>query len=151
MRRTHEHGVERGRETCCFSAQRDRLSTWCGTGCQPLSFLCVCEILATVALVPVHLSCFGCYCRDQAKAKDKIQADLESEDCAGLGTGILMVPVVHDEKSTPRKSEGSGSKPQRGRDAEMQKSSTWCLSRSETRKASPLDYISQMCCDITCM
>lgn len=45
------------------------VSAWSGTGCRLLSFLSVCEILATVASVPVHLSCFGCYYRDQDKQK----------------------------------------------------------------------------------
>lgn len=45
------------------------VSTWSGTGCRLLSFLSGCEILATVASVPVHLSRFVCYCGDQDKQK----------------------------------------------------------------------------------
>lgn len=47
-------------------------SLQCCNGCGLLSFLSVGEILAPEALLPVHVSCFVRYCRDQDKQKIKV-------------------------------------------------------------------------------
>ena len=73
-----ERERERERESPVFLlqalAQQDApcpLSTWCGAGCRLLSFPSVSHILATLALLPVHRSCFECFCRNGDKPKIK--------------------------------------------------------------------------------
>lgn len=140
-------GFERGRPAVFLPGRTDCVSTWSGTGCRLPSFLSVCEILATVASVPVHLSCFGCYCRDQDKQKISSRQtwDQRIVQASVLGYQWYQLCTMKSPPLVNLRDRDQGN-----REAEMQRNST-CLRRSETRKACPLDYISQMCCDITWM
>lgn len=135
-----KRAVLAGRLTAC-------LSTWYGDWVWAVSFpLCLWNLGSCIFITCA--SVLGCYHRDRDKQNIKFKClkilGLGSEDCAGLApglpTGVAQSPsCTRWKKSTRNESDGSVSWQPRGRGVENK------------AKASSLDYVSQMCCDITWM
>lgn len=108
-------------------------------------------VWATVALLPVRPSCFWGHCRsDRDKQKIKLRCFLRFPRNPGqaLGSERWARALVLD--ATLPKSTRCESVEIKA-EAEVRESSRWCLEAHGRAKASPPDYISQMCCDITWM